>query len=335
MKRTRIDLTDIAAFPNLVEAAVRAARGKRANPGVVRFFSNLEANVARLASDLLIGAAPSGHYYAFEIHDPKRRVIHAPCFEDRIVHHALIRLAGPRFEQTLTSSAYACRPDKGNLAAARAVHCNIRRFPWYVKIDIRAYFDSIDHYILKGLLARRFKGSGFFALIDRILQSYATRVGKGLPIGALTSQYFANHYLDGLDRFLLETLGVSAHIRYMDDSIWWTMDRGHAKQTLQMACEWLVRERGLALKGTGQINRSARGVTFCGFRVLPGAMRLTKRRQRRYLLRRRKWEADFAANRIDARRLQSAYAGVHAIVAHGDSRAWRQLCLSRESPPSL
>lgn len=335
MRRTRIELADIAAFANLAEAAARAARGKRERPDVRAFFDRLEESLAALGEAILSGRAPRGEYRRFRIRDPKPRTIHAACFEDRVLHHAIMIPAGPVLDRTLCATSYACRPGKGGLAAARAAQAALQRYPWYVKVDVLGYFDHIDHFCLLGLLERRFKGEGFLALLWRIIDGYTAAPGKGLPIGSLTSQYFANYYLDGLDRLLLEQLGARAELRYMDDVIWWCDSRAHARATLAAVAEWLERERLLALKANPQINRSVHGVGCCGYRVLPGTLRLSRRRRRSYQTRRADWEDAWRAGRIDDAGLQRAYDAVRAITVHADARAWRQQELARRPAPEV
>ncbi len=159
--------------------------------------------------------------------------------------------------------------------------------------------------------------------------------GKGLPIGTLTSQHFANFYLDGLDRFLLEVLRVKAHVRYMDDILWWCESKRAAKAQLAAACEFAQVQRCLTVKPNPQINRSVRGVTFCGFRILPGALRLSRRRRRCYQRGRNKWESAWLRGQLSALDLQAAYAAIHSIAAHGDSQGWRRGQLLRFPAPEV
>jgi retron-type reverse transcriptase len=333
MKRVRIDLSDVAAYDNLVSAVLKAASGKRGRRYVQTFLDRLDTNIETLRKDILEEKTPLGIYFRFTIFDPKKRTIHAACFQDRVLHHASINYAGPILDRALAPSTFACRPGKGPLAAVKWVQHCMRRFPWYVKVDIKRYFDSIDHAVLHDLLKRRLKGDGFLKLLGRIIQSYRTKPGKGLPIGSLTSQHFANYYLDGPDRFILEHPSVCAHARYMDDTIWWCADRMTAKRTVMEVKEWLKRHRLLELKENVQVNRSLSGVTFCGFRVLPRSVRLTKRRRGQYSEKRKSWETAYQAGRIDALELQSAYASVYAITSHADSGQWRrQELLMRPCP---
>lgn len=324
MKRTRITLAELASFDNLALAAWKAARGKRQRPEVRRFFEHFDASIAGLAADILSGAAPSGEYRSFLIHDPKKRLIHAACFADRVLQHAILNRAEAVFERSLVPSTYAWRPGLGVHRAIKQVQVNLRRFPWFAKVDVDGYFPSIDHACLKTLLARRFKGDDFLALLDRIIDSCPAAPGKGLPIGSLTSQHFANHYLDGADRFLLGHPLACAHVRYMDDIVWWGRDRDTVRQVLAELRTWLAAERLLQVKETIAINCSERGLTYCGARCLRGALRLTPRKQRRFRQGCRQWEAAWLAGQIDELALQQGYAAVHAATLHTDSAGWRK-----------
>lgn len=335
MKRLAITLEAIAALDNLLHAVYRAARGKRTRPDVQCFLAHCDDRVQQLAEAIRAGQVPDGRYQCFRIRDPKPRLIHAACFEDRVLHHALMALAGPVLERALTPTTFACRRGMGHHAAVQQVQRYLQRFPWYVKIDIQHYFDTIDHARLEGLLQRLCKGRDVSALLHRIIASYHVTPGRGLPIGTLTSQYFANLYLDGLDRYLLESLRVSAQVRYMDDIIWWCPSQAQARVTLAQACAWVRTQRGLTVKPSTQINRSVHGVSFCGYRITQGQLRLSRRRQRRYRLLRQRWERAYTEGNIDALTLQRAYAAVHAITLPAESRSWRQRHLALHPPLDL
>ncbi len=323
MKRTRIDLIDIADRANLHSALHKASKGKRQRSEVDRFLKNADGNLNQMAGDIVSGKMPYGKYRTFQIFDPKKRLIHAACFEDRIFHHALINLAGPVLEGAMTPTTYACRPGMGVHRAASAAQRNLRRFAWYGQIDIEGYFASIDHGLLLDVLLRRFKGADISDQLQRILDSYRSRPGKGLPIGSLTSQYFANYYLDGLDRLLSDLPEVRAQLRYMDDMVWWCDSRDQVRDVLQKVKVYLESERGLNIKETYRINRSRHGISYCGFQIQQGAIRLSTRRKSRYRQRREYWEAQYLNDRIDELQLQAAYAAVHAITHGTQSRGWR------------
>lgn len=331
-KRSPITLADVTTLDTMTRAFWQAARGKSEREDVRRFTANLDAELAQLGEDIRRGGAPEGRWTSFEIFDPKPRRILAPCFPDRVMHHALMMHMGPVLERTLVDDTFACRQGKGTLAAVLRAQHHVRRFPWFVKADARAYFASIDHAHLRGVLQRRFKDPGVLALCDRILNRTPDPPGRGLPIGALTSQHFANVYLDVLDRYLLETLRVRAMVRYMDDVVWWCDSREAAKETLIAARSFVAEARGIELKPSAVIGRSEQGLPFLGFRVLAGTLRLSLRRRRRYAAARQRWESAFAVGAIAARELQTGYAATFAVTAHAEATAWRRSELLRRAP---
>ena len=333
-RRSAIGLADIAHLGTLAPAFHEAARGKRERDDVRAFAADLDGQLSRLGDDILAGRVPDGRWTSFRIFDPKPRRILAPAFRDRVLHHALMAHMGPVLERALVDDTFACRPGRGTLAAVLRAQHHVRRFPWYVKADMRAYFASIDHQCLRTILERRFKDPGLLALCDRILARTPDPPGRGLPIGALTSQHFANSYLDGLDRFLLEGLRVHVRglVRYMDDVVWFCDSHATARETLARATEFATRERGLEIKPDARIARSTEGLSFLGFRILPGPLRLSLRRRRRYREARGRWESAFARGEVSARALQSGYASALAITAHTGAVAWRRAELSRRPP---
>jgi RNA-directed DNA polymerase len=269
-----------------------------------------------------------GQGHRFEIRDPKPRAIFAPCFRERVLHHALMNRIGPVLDRALVNDSYACRAGKGTLAAAARVHEHVRRFPWYAKMDVRAYFASIRHSILIERVRRRIKGEGVLALLGRIVAAHGGGSGQGLPIGALTSQCMANFYLDALDRFLLEASATLGFVRYMDDFVFWTETRQDATRLAREAGEFLERTLALTAKAPVQINRSIRGVTVCGYRITPRAIRLGRRRKRRYLDSRRHCEAAYQAGVLSGAQLQCAHDAALAITAHAEPRPWFRARLS-------
>ncbi len=332
MKRIRITLEAIAERDNLVSAFHKAVKAKRYRHDVRAYMQVFDANLNQLGKDIRHARLPYGSFRAFQIFDPKKRLIHAACFEDRIFHHALMNLAGGTLERAMLPTSYACRPGKGVHKAVNRVQQHLRRYAYYAKIDIDGYFASINHDCLMSVLMRRFKGEECIAQLRRILSSYEVAPGQGLPIGSLTSQYFANYYLDGLDRLLASLPDVRAHGRYMDDIIWWCDSRQAVMDTLQTIKIWLRTQRSLRVKSNVQIQPSKQGVTYCGFRILRGVMRLSRRRKRRYQQRRQYWEHLYQHGIIDACQLQQAYAAVHAITGGTDSLAWRKENLRRHPP---
>ncbi len=341
MRRPAIHLDAVADRAHLAWAFWRAALGKRHQPEVRRIADNLDPWLDLLRVQILDGTVPLGRYHRFEIRDPKPRTIHAPAFRERVLHHAPIARLDPLFERHLVDDTFACRPGKGSRAAVLRAQHHSRRWRWYLKLDVRAYFASIDQGVLKALIRRRIKGAGVLALVDRIVDAYQVAPGRaglrrgthvGLPIGALTSQHFANLYLAGLDRYLLEELRVGGMVRYMDDVVVWHRDRASLRRALA-ASRWFAADRlRLELKPGWQLQRVSRGLSLCGFRVGPGTLRLTARRRRRYRQARARWERAYSAGRIDAAGLQAGYASALAITDGADAAAWRRRELAARPP---
>lgn len=304
-------------------------RGKRGRGDVEAFRASLDSELAAMRAGLLAGTLKPGPMRCFRIRDPKPRLIHAPCFRDRVLHHAIMAHVGPVLDRSLVCDTYACRTGKGTLAAVRRASEHARRYEWFAQINVRAYFASIDHAVLFRLLERKFKDRDLLALLGRIIRAHESSPGRGLPIGTLTSQHFANAYLGGLDRRLLEQCHVRGLVRYMDDVVWWTADRASARAAYDDARSYLADALHLAVKQPVRIGRSRHGLGFCGFRILPGRLLLSRRRKRRYAALRRAAEHAWQANMRDARGLQSAYAGALALTAHADAAAWRREQLRR------
>ncbi|MCP3869358.1 MAG: RNA-directed DNA polymerase [Gammaproteobacteria bacterium] len=329
VQRSTIKLDAIADWHNLAAAFGRAAIGAGNSPVVERFRADLETNLASLQQQILEETVPLGEMTSFHIRDPKSRIIHAPCFRERVLHHALMAHVGPVLDRALVDDTFACRKGKGGLAAVQRCQHHLRRFEWFVQIDIKSFFANIDHQILLGLLQRKFKNPGVLRLLERIVCVHQTVAGRGLPIGALTSQHFANYYLAGLDRWLLEQVKVRGLVRYMDDLLWCCDTKNQARQSLASAQEYVANNLRIQIKQPPHIGRSRVGVLFCGYRVLPGQLLLSRRRKRRYTERRRYWETLFQQGQIDALKLQGGYAAVVGITAHADAAAWRREQLRR------
>jgi len=278
----------IAEHDNLLRAFHSARRGKQDRSAVQSFARSLDAEIEALRQELLAENVRLRGYRFFLVHDPKPRRIAAPAFRDRVLHHAILQVIEPELERVAIHDSYACRKGKGlHKAIARAQQYS-RRHPYFLQLDVRKFFDSVDQAVLRRLLAGRFKDRALLLLFTTILDSYATEPGKGLPIGSLTSQHFANFYLAPLDHFVKETLRVPGYVRYMDDFVLFDEDRERLRAVRTAVEEFLRMELGLELKHSGVLDRTTSGVGFLGLLVRPSHVRLmgkTKRRVRRKLQR--------------------------------------------------
>ncbi len=294
----------ILTWDNFHLAAYKAAKGRRHQATTRLFTDRLDENLGALIGDLLAGRYEPGPFNRFIIHDPKRRIIHAPSFRDRVLHHAVMNRCEPVFEARLISTAYACRKGKGQHAALKKAACMAGRYRFFLKMDVSRYFDSIDHLILFQALVRVFKDRPLLVLFDQILDSYANEPGKGLPIGALTSQHFANFYLAPLDRFVKQALGVKGFLRYMDDFVIWGDDKRVLRDQRDEIVVHMADYLALKPKPSPFINRTGLGMDFLGFRIFPGAIRMSKRGKKRHVKKLRVYRRAFEDGALTERALQ-------------------------------
>ncbi len=284
MKRANHFFANVCAMDNLRRAYLLARRGKRERKDVVEFSRELPENLLQIRRALLDGSIAFGPYREFVVHEPKERIIRVAPFPDRVVHQALMRICEPVFEDFQIYDSYACRKGKGTYAALDRAKAYSLHYEWYLKLDMRKYFDSIPHQTLAGLLQRRFKEKHILEVFGKIIGSHQSNdhgdEPRGLPIGNLTSQFFANHVLAVADRYGKEQLHIPAYVRYMDDIVLWGTDRDQlVYQALQLArfCESL----GLSVK-PWCMNRSAEGMPFLGYVVHEGKLYLTRRAEKRF-----------------------------------------------------
>ncbi len=322
MKRTGGLFEQIVDRRNLSWAANRAAQGKRERPEVRDFFANFGCHATEIIGGLQNGTFRFSPYRVFPIRDPKSRTIHAPTFRDRVVHHLIIAATGPVFERGAIQHSYACRAGYGQHAALTQAAQWTRNNEWYLKLDVSKYYDSIPHSLLRTQLARRFRERRVLWIFDRLLDSYSQLPGKGLPIGALTSQYLGNFYLDEFDRWVKQSKRVGRYLRYMDDMVLWgDYELLHVvKQEAPKVFGYL----GLSIKRGGELNRCGQGVPFLGFVLYPNRTRLNRSGRRRL---RRKWkdvERAFESGKIDDLELQSRTKSLFAHAEFGNDVGWRR-----------
>ncbi|MEO1610537.1 MAG: reverse transcriptase domain-containing protein [Pseudomonadota bacterium] len=329
MHRSSLGLDEVIDWANLSRAFFLASRGKRGRADVESFRQRLEVELAALRTEILSGDLQLGPMTRFEIRDPKPRMISAPPFRERVLHHAIMQVMGPELEKSLIANTFACRIGKGPLVAIRHVQKLLRRRPWYIHIDIRSYFPSISHVVLLMQLKRRFKNRALLDVVTRIVAAHKDAPGRGLPIGALTSQNFANFYLAKVDRLIQEDPRVGGYVRYMDDLIWSSETKDMARNVLADARAVIENELLLTIKKPFRLGRSCDGVVFCGYRILPDQILLSRRKKRRYSNFRSEIEKAFCDGRINAAELQRRYDAIQAVTMHADAKAWRKEQLLR------
>lgn len=277
-----VRLEDIASFMGLCRAARRAARGHRDRRSVSEFLLNLEPEALRLKRALLSEAYHPGPYHRFYIRDPKPRVIQAAPFRDRVVQHALCAALEPHLERRSIHDNYACRVGKGTHAALDRAQRFCRRWPWYLKLDVERFFESLDHEVLRSLLSRLLDDPRVTRLSALFLTSAHTAQGRGLPIGNLTSQHYANLYLSELDHHIKGALRVKGYLRYMDDFVLFGDTKADLKALKVEIARFLSERLKLQLREDATRLAPVRiGLPFLGFRLWPHLTRLDGARVRR------------------------------------------------------
>lgn len=281
MKREGHLLEKIVNPENIRIAFFKAAKGKDDKREVREFRNQLEKRILEIREKLILGQYHFGQYRFFTIYDPKKRLICAAAFGERVVFHAMMNICHANFERYQIYDSYASRVGKGVSKALERAQFFCRKYMWYLKMDIRKYFDSISHEVLKKLLLKRFKDKKLINLFDRLIESYASEEGKGIPIGNLTSQYFANHYLAVADHYAKEVLGVKAYIRYMDDII---MHGNNKHVLLKMGRRFeSFCQKTLCLDfKIFALNACCYGLPFLGYIVYGRYLRLSLRSKRRF-----------------------------------------------------
>lgn len=282
MKRVGNLMPQIVDVDNLMLAFCKARRGKQHKREVVEYAQNIGENLLSLRERLIEGSLMLGNYHYFEIFDPKKRMICAAPFEERIVHHAIMNVCKERFERHLIFDTYATREGKGVYAAIDRARAAMLKYPYVAKLDVRKYFDSINHQILKTKLSRLFKDYELLRLLHSIIDSYHTTPASGIPIGNLTSQYFANYYLSDLDHYVKEELRVPAYVRYMDDMLLFADSRAELKVNVEKVKEYLETQLCLNLKPP-QISNVNRGISFLGYTLSPHRIALNRRSRLRFV----------------------------------------------------
>ena len=225
MKAPRRLIEQVADPDNLRLAFWKARIGKSNGNNVSAYRKELGKNLLLLREQILSGDVMVGNYRFFTIYDPKERQICAAAFSEQVLHHALMNVCHPIFERVQIYDSYASRKGKGVYAALERAQVFTNKNQWFLKLDVRKFFDSIHQATLKTQLARIIGDGKVLWLLYQIIDSYCTIPGRGVPIGNLTSQYFANHFLAELDHCIKEKLRIKAYVRYMDDFVLWHSEK--------------------------------------------------------------------------------------------------------------
>jgi retron-type reverse transcriptase len=345
MKRIGNLWPQVVDFDNLLLAFRRARRGKGRRDDVARFALNLEPELLALKRELENGEYHPGPYRLFTIYERKPRVIAAAPIRDRVVHHAVMNIIEPLLDRAFQYDSYACRQGKGVHLAVDRYQGWARRYLYALKMDIYRYFPSIDHEILKGKLRCRLKDPRVLDLLDRIIDSSPKGAQKavyfdgddlftphqrriGIPIGNLTSQFFANFCLDGLDRFVKETLRVKAYLRYVDDMVVLGDDKDWLADIREAVRERLLEERLRLHPCKAHITPVRVGLDLLGYLVFPRYRRLRSDNGHRFARRLRAFARAYAEGRMGWKDFNPSVQSWIGHARHADTEGLRKRLFS-------
>ena len=348
MKQIKNIYPSIFDFENLYEAWESARKGKRYREDVLKFSADLEANLIDIQNHLIYGTYKVSAYRPFYVYEPKKRLIMALPFRDRIVQWAIYRNLNPVWDKQFIYDSYACRIGKGSHAAADRLQYWLRqteRKPqryYYLKLDISKYFYRVDHAVLLEVLKRKIKDKRLINLLSTIINSEDTRFGLpagvdpdmcaiedrladvGMPIGNLTSQLFANLYLNELDQFAKHKLGLHYYIRYMDDIIILHPDKKHLATVKQEIEEFLFNNLRLDLNDKTAIRPTSMGIDFVGFRIWATHRRLKKKTAIKIKTRLKYMFRAHNRGEVTKEELDRTIASYRGILKHCNSYRFRQ-----------
>ncbi len=327
----KFDYKKIYDFENLYRAYITSRKCKRGTRDVIQFEMNAGPNLSRLQEELANGSYRLTGYYHFTIHDPKVREIYALHYQDRIVQHSLCdNLLAPYFERHLIYDNAACRKNKGTLFAMNRLngfmHEHFKKYGnkgYFLKCDVRKFFDNIDHESLKERLQRVVDDERTLRMLFDIIDSYEVAPGKGIPMGNQTSQWFALFYLDPLDRLVKEKKRIRHYTRYMDDCVLIS----HSKEILNDALaemRKLLADLKLEFNEKTQIFPIAHGVEYLGWRFYlteDGAVirRLKKHSKIRWQHRMRKLKKEYAAGKMELSKVQESVVSYQNHMSYGNT----------------
>ncbi|MFA5169332.1 MAG: reverse transcriptase/maturase family protein [Candidatus Paceibacterota bacterium] len=278
--------SQVCSFDNIHLAYLKARKSKRYKKDILRFSFDLENNLLEIKRELENRTYEHGRYREFVVNDSKKRLIKAPTFKDRVVHHSLCNIIGPIFEKTFTFDSYACRKNKGTHRAVKRLSFFLRNNNdlYCYKCDISKYFNSINHGILLSLIKKKIKDERIIWMIEKILSSsFCEKEGQGIPIGNLTSQLFANIYLTRYGYFAKNILREKMCLRYMDDFLF--IGRKHRLRTVAKKSGYFLFKK-LKLEINPKKNNIfpvGKGIDFLGYVVFEHHILLRKSTVGRFL----------------------------------------------------
>lgn len=337
----------LCSFENLKLAYKKARKGKSKKQYVKAFEENLEENLQKIKRELENQNYKPRELRRFILRDPKTRVIYASEFRDRVVHHALCNIIEPIFEKTFIHDSYANRKGKGTHAALKRLDQFKRKVTgngqlvkkakdnnmvtgYVLKADIKHYFDTVDHKVMLNLIKKKIKDEKALWVAQKILENHKCKIlNKGMPIGNLTSQLFANIYLNGLDHFIKEELKAKYYIRYMDDFVILHRNKGILKAYKNKISEFLKTVKLELHAEKSKVFSLHRGVNFLGFRVFYHHKLLKKSNILILERRLQNFEKLYRKHKISSEKILESVEGWFAYAKTGNTFKLRSAIIER------
>lgn len=341
----------ITDFSNLYLAWQKASKGKRSCAAAANFEYKLSDELIRLQQELSEQTWQPGHYHSFYIRDPKKRLVSAAPFRDRVVHHALCHVTEAIYDNTFIGDSYANRKGKGTHAALDKAQALMRRYPYVLQCDLKQFFPSVDHAILEALLNRKIVDEKVRWLMRQIVQSgegihqqevqpklfpnddllFACRP-CGLPIGNLTSQFWANVYLNELDQFVKRELRCKGYVRYVDDFLLFAENKKQLWEWKSAIRELLVKLRLVMHEKSSTVYPVKNGVPYLGFRLYANHRRLKRKNGVNFQRRLRRFYKAYARGELSREELNQRVQGWIAHVEKADTWGLRASLFSTPLP---
>ena len=308
------------------DAYYLAKKRKALTNNALIFQINEEENLNKLHTELLNKSYIPNNYNTFKIFEPKERIIAAASFRDRIVHHAIILSTEEYFEKFQIYHSYACRKNKGTHKAILYALNKSKKYKYYLKMDIRKYFDSVNHTILKEKLRLLFYDVDLLNLLDKIIDSYEIERNLGIPIGNLTSQYYANYYLGFMDHFIKEELQVKPYVRYMDDFLLFSNNIAQLN-LCQNEIEKFVRVNLELDCKRPIINSTSNGISFLGFLIKPKGIYLLSEKKKAVIKKLNLLKKEFQSGYLSEEQYAARLSTIFSYLEFARSLEFRKMIL--------
>jgi len=323
---------EIAGMHNLWNAGWQTLlHGRRFKNQGAEFKLTYEHSLLQIHKELATQTYKHGKYKEFIIYEPKQRTVLAAPLKDRVVHHALHDIIEPFIDRKFIFDSYACRKNKGTHLAINRAQKFMQANRYYMHLDVKKYFQNINHCILKQILAKHIKQTDVLNLFNIIINSSVnskelnqvvnlfTKSIKGLPIGNLTSQFLANLYLNELDQYIKHQLKIKHYIRYMDDFVVFGNNKANMLQWQKQIISFCSQKLQLSLHIKGGIKQYWEGLGFLGFKIYRKHKKLKSVCLNRYMLKYKQKNKEILKGKLSQKKIQQSIETWQNHIAFADT----------------